>query len=146
MNLAEILNVSEIDDIVYVVKTIKINWTHMIFNSTKVVVAEYKVEPFNDPSLWGAHRSNHLVYSKLPEGTKNYPSYFNIDHNEYQFFKTQKEAEIWKILELQDLENKVNEYITKLQEKTNKKIKSLKKSEQLDEYIEKYPEIILKVI
>ena len=57
-----------------------------------------------------------------------------------------KDAEVYKVLEFQTLEDKVDAYIDQLKEKTAKKLKKLKHQEKLEDYILKYPESFIKVM
>ena len=146
MKVSEILDKTSIGDEVYVIRPIIIRWNSMRFENTSITYARYHVVEESNPSLWGSNASNMLKVSYLPMGTKQYPVQLCRDNLEFQCFKTKEEAEVWKVLELQRLESHVEKYIAEMLEKTKKKIKKIKVEESFDEYMEKYPEMILKVL
>lgn len=145
MRASDIIEKSNLGDTVYVVKPMLIRWNSMRFEHTSIVCAKYVVVLPKDVGFWG-NTDNMLKAIDLPDGTKNYPSYISSSDKEYQCFYTPEEAEVWKVLELQDLEHQVDEHIATLKEKTKKKIKQLKQKEKFDEYLEKYPDKFLKVM
>lgn len=146
MRVSEIIDKVSSGDLVYVVSPMNIRWNSMRFEQTSIVYATYVVVESESVDLWGNHRTTYLKIVDSPVGTKNYPRTLSNGHDEYQCFKTKEEAEIWKIIELQDLEKRVNHHIELIKEKTSKKIKSLKRKERFDEYMEKYPDKFLKVL
>ena len=134
---------------VYVVKPILIRWSSMRFENTNIIFATYILEEKIRKNFLNG---NDCIFHQLksiekPKGTLNYPDiiYSNGSSN-FKFFLTKEEAEIWKVIELQSLENQVEEYIKEMRKKTLKKIKSLKRKEKLNSYLEKYPEKVLKVL
>lgn len=130
----------------YVIKTLNIRWNAMRFENTSIVSAEYIVLESENTALWGSNKSNILSATNLPEGTKNFLSTIDRFSKGYVCFTSKEEAEVWKILELQNMNSLVDDYIIQLKRKTDLKIKKLKHQEKLDEYLIKYPEVFLKVM
>lgn len=147
MNVRDIVDKNAIGTHIYVVKPMRISWGSMRFENTNIVYATYVVvESGGTPGLWGTNVSPILKPVDLPEGTKKFPTFLNRNDDEYQCFLTPEEAEIWKVIELQDLEDKVVKHIELMKDKTKRKIKKLKQKERLDDYFQKYPEKFLKVM
>ncbi len=146
MKVRDIIDKTSVGDEVFVVRPMNIQWKSMRFENTSIVYAKYVVSEDITPGLWGTNAKNILKAIYLPEGTKQYPPYLRSDNIEYQCFKTKEEAEVWKVIELQQLEKQVEQHIQELLEKTQKKIKKIKIEENFDKYFEKYPEKFLKVM
>lgn len=146
MKVIEMLSKTSIGDEVFVVQPMIVRWESMRFENTNIVYARYVVSERTNGGLWGTNAENWLVAVDMPEGTKKYPQHILMDDPVFQCFKTPEEAEIWKVIELQGLEKKVDDHIVALREKTQKKITKLKATENLEKYFTKYPETFLKVI
>jgi hypothetical protein len=146
MNVGDIVNKANPGDEVFVVQPMIVRWGSMRFENTAIVQATYVVGDDPDNGLWGNNRTHHLKAKELPTGTKKFPQRIYTNDHDFQCFFTREEAEVWKIIELQDLEQKVEDHIIELKKKTQKKIKTLKRKEKLDEYLEKYPEKFIKVL
>lgn len=129
--------------ILYIVKEIDIRWDTMRILNTTIVPAKYVVDS-EETSLWAPVK--HLKRLELPKGTGHYIDKIYSSNKEYRCFQTETEAEVWKVIELQGLDNKVDDYIETMKHKVKKKIKSIKQHEQFDNYLTKYPEQFLKVI
>lgn len=140
MQVSEILNY-DFGTEVYVVKKIDIKWNTMRFYNTDIKPTKYIVAESKDQSFFTPPK-----ILKKEELGNNHPTELKMYDTDYESFLSEKEAEIWKIVELQGLDDLVNEHIESLKQKTENKLKKLKKSLKLDEYIEKYPETVLKVI
>jgi len=138
----KILKNAHIDDMIYVVKPIIIRWNSLRFDNANIIYATYIVEQAQN----GVLENKCLKFITRPTGTKNYDREINNNNSEYQCFLTPEEAEVWKVLELQEIEDKVENYISTLREKTLNKIKKIKQKEKLSEYLEKYPSVFLKVL
>ncbi len=130
----------------FVIKEMVIRWNTMRFDNSNVVCGKYVVIELDNSSLWGSNKVSILKAVDLPKGTKNYPKNLHSFLKEFHCFTSKTDAEVWKILELQDLEQKVNNHITLLKEKTLKKIKNIKQNKKFDNYIEKYPEVFLRIV
>lgn len=146
MLVRDILDKVSIGDEVFVVKPIKIRWESMRFDHTNIIYAKYVVIEQMTPGLWGTNSTNFLRVVDMPSGTKQYVTNIFSNNTEYRCFLTKEEAEVWKVLELQNLESIVDEHIKTLREKTQKKIKKIKLEEQFESYLEKYPDTFLKVM
>ena len=147
MKVSEIFEYAKVGDYVYVVKPIFIRWSTMRFENTKIVYGTYVVDEPPATTFWN-NTDCSLTAVNLPTGTKKFSTSLSVygPTNLYECFLTPEEAEVWKIIELQNLEQKVEEYIEQLNKKTQNTIKKLKNKEKLEAYLEKYPEAILKVI
>ena len=145
MLASEILEKTKIGDKIFVIKPIEINWKNIRFSNTSITYAEYIISTSVDVGFW-SNNSNVLKCIQTNEGTKNYPDIITSNNTLYQCFFTAKDAEVYKVLELQTLEDKVLAYIEQLKEKTAKKLKKLKHQEKLEDYILKYPESFIKVM
>lgn len=119
---------------IYAVIKVDIKWASMRFYNTAIDVARYSI--VHDKCLI------------LENGSSKFLN--RIDHTNsaanMEFFTTLEEAECFKILELNEIEKKVDEHISDLRSKTLRKLKKLKEKEKLDEYIQKYPHHMLKVV
>lgn len=147
MTISEAVDKFPIGTIVYVIKELNVKWATMRFENTNIVCVEYMVSsPERYSALFGTHATNVLSTDRFPRGAGNYNRYLERGTKGYLAFKTREEAEIYKILELTKIEEKVNEYIDTLKKKSENKIKQIKKIEKLSEYLEKYPEVFLKVM
>lgn len=146
MLVRDILDRVQVGDVVFVVKPIKIRWESMRFDNTNIIFATYTVKNQLSLGLWGTNSSNYLTVTDCPAGTKQYMTNIFSNNNEYQCFLTREEAEVWKVLELQNLESMVDDHIKTLREKTQKKIKKIKLDEHFESYLEKYPDTFLKVM
>jgi hypothetical protein len=129
--------------ILYVVKEIDIRWDTMRFLNTTITPAKYVVDS-EGATLWAPVK--HLRKIDSPKGTGLYSDKLSSTDTQYRCFQTPKEAEVWKVIELQNLETKVDEHLEEMKKKTKNKIKKLKQKEQFDDYLEKYPEEFLKVM
>ena len=127
----------------YVIKEVDIRWGSIRFYNTAIVPATYVSYPAAELSLYGDNIQ--LIKVDSPKGTKNYPDNFYTDETLHCFL-TAKEAEVWKIIELQGLDKMVSDHLAELEIKTTKKLKELKKTINIDHYIDKYPEEMLKVL
>lgn len=145
MLLRDIIDDVPVGTIVYVIKQITVQWESMRFDNTGIICGEYIVTERETQNLWSTN-DNYLKAVNLPRGTKQYVTNLFSTNNEYQCFLTREEAEVWKVLELKQLEERVDSYIKLLKEKTEKKIKKIKIEANFEEYLEKYPEVFLKVI
>lgn len=145
MLASEILEKTKIGDKIFVIKPIEINWKNIRFSNTSITYAEYIVSDSVDVGFW-SNSFNILKCIHTNEGTKNYPNFITNKDLTYQCFFTAKDAEVYKVLEFQTLEDKVDAYIEQLKEKTAKKLKKLKHTEKLEDYILKYPESFIKVM
>lgn len=144
----EIINKASVGDKVYVVKQTVIRWNTMRFENTNIIYGTYIVEERLHKNHNGTTIINRYLSSiDLPKGTKTYSSVISERiTDEYQCFFTPEEAEIWKVVELQDLEKKVEDHIEKMRLKTIAKIKKLKQKEKLALYLDKYPDQVIKVL
>lgn len=145
MLLRDIIDDVPVGTIVYVIKQITVQWESMRFDNTGIICGEYIVTERETQNLWSTN-DNYLKAVNLPRGTKQYVTNLFSTNNEYHCFLTREEAEVWKVLELKQLEDRVETYIKTLKEKTEKKIKKIKIEANFEEYLEKYPEVFLKVI
>ena len=127
----------------FVIKEIDIRWGSIRFYNTTIEPATYVVAPTPDPTFYGVNKQ--LIKVASPDGTGLYPQNFSVDKTLHCFLSA-KEAEVWKVLELQGLDDIVEQHMEQLKLKTTKKLKTLKKKIKIDEYIEKYPEELLKVL
>jgi uncharacterized protein (DUF885 family) len=89
--------------------------------------------------------SRALVRMYTPDGTKKYHEFFKSDKT-YHCFLTKEEAIAWKLVELNNLEQVVEDHLEMLKVKTKKKLSALKKKIKFDEYLKKYPDQVLKVV
>ena len=145
MLLKDLIDDVPVGTIVYVIKHIVVQWESMRFDNTGIICGEYIVTERETQNLWSTN-DNYLKAVNLPRGTKQYVTNLFSTNNEYNCFLTREEAEVWKVLELKQLEERVDAYIKTLKEKTEKKIKKIKIEANFEEYLEKYPEVFLKVI
>lgn len=143
MKLTDALDKYEDGRILYVVKEIDIRWDSMRFLNTTITPAKYVVDS-EGTTLWAPVKNLRKIDS--PAGTGSYSSKLTASDKQYRCFLTEKEAEVWKVIELQGLEEKVDKHIEDMKIKTKKKIKKIHQAEQFEEYLEKYPEQFLKVI
>jgi len=139
----KILKKSDLGDTIYVVKPITIRWQTPSFDNTNVVCAKYTVVE-QILSFWNKPEKILAAYD-LPRGTKRFNKcIYNYDRF-YQCFFSAEEAEIWKIMELQQFETMVNQHIEIIKTHANKKIKKIKQ-QKFNERIEKFPETVLKIM
>ena len=143
MKISDALDKYEDGKVLYVVKEIDIRWDTMRFLNTSITPAKYVVSS-EGTTLWAPVKS--LRQIEAPKGTKNYLGKLDTKNVEYRCFQTEKEAEVWKVIELQSLEETVDEHLAEMRKKTKAKIKKLKQKEQFEDYLEKYPEEFLKVM
>lgn len=143
MRISDALDKFDDGQTLYVVKEIDIRWDTMRFLNTTITPATYAIT-ISGSTLWDSRKV--LTKVNLPSGTGQYSDKLTSSATKYRCFKTQKEAEVWKIIELHQLEDKVEKHIDDMKKKTKNKIKKLHQKEKFDEYLEKYPEEFLKVI
>lgn len=147
MTITETVDKFPIGTIVYVIKELNVKWATMRFENTTIICVEYIVSsPERYSALFGTHATNVLSTDNFPKGAGNYHRYIERGTKGYLAFKTREEAEIYKILELETIQEKVDDYIETLKKKSENKIKQIKKIEKLSEYLDKYPEVFLKVM
>lgn len=139
MLISEMLKKVSVGDEVYVLKPLNIKWKTMRFESTNILFATYVVEQHRVTGLC-------LQAKHRPKGMLSFPTTMTGLYSEYQCFFTQEEAEVWKVVELQSLEDKVERHIAEMREKTLNKLKKLKQKEKLEHYLQKYPEHFIKVL
>lgn len=144
MTVSDVLKKYPIDTKIFVIKKIKIHWSSIRFDNTNITPATFVIAYDQNQSFFNSLTILKLIDSPL--GTKSYHTRLTGHADEYECFKTQEEAEIWKIMELQTLEQLVNDHIDSIKIKTEKKLKAIKTKEKLDEYIQKYPDLVLKVM
>ena len=143
MTPTEAINKYDIGTTFYVIKEVDIRWGSIRFYNTNIIPAVYISYPSEELSLYG--NNVQLIKVDSPKGTKNYPDNFFKDEK-FHCFLTAKEAEVWKIVELQGLDKIVENHLEELKKKTTKKLKDLKKTINLDYYMDKYPDELLKVL
>jgi len=143
LKISEAVDKYEDGKILYVVKEIDIRWDTMRFLNTTITPAKYVVDS-EGTTLWAPIK--HLVKIESPDGTGQYSSKIGSKDTSYRCFQTEKEAEVWKVIELQNLEEKVDEHLEEMKKKTKNKIKKMKQKEQFEDYLDKYPEEFLKVM
>lgn len=144
MTVSETLEKYPLDFEIYVIKKMKIHWNSIRFDNTSVEPAKFIIAP---KSVQTFYSMNTILLNSDTSKYNNYNKWIDEKNDsEYECFLTAEEAEIWKILELQELDTLVNTHIESIKKKAEKKIKSIKAKQNLDEYIQKYPELILKVM
>jgi len=148
MLAADLLQRASIGDKVYVVKPMEIRWKTMRFESTNIIYGTYVVAEVNNNGLWSGQPQLKMCLkaTHLPKGTLSYPKSIMNFEKYFQCFFSTKEAEIWKVVELQSLEAKVEAHIEEMRRKTLTKLKKLKQKEKLEHYLQKYPEQFIKVL
>jgi hypothetical protein len=146
MKVRDILDRVDVGTEIFVVKPVVIRWESMRFDYTKIVFAKYVVVENTSTGLWGTNSENFLKVVDMPEGTKQYTPNIMSNNIDYNCFLTKEEAEVWKVIELHNLEKVVDDHIKTLREKTQKKIKKIKVDECFETYLEKYPDAFLKVM
>ncbi len=143
MTVSQAISNYDIGTKFYVIKEIDIRWGSIRFYNTGITPATYVSYPAAELSLYGDNTQ--LIKVDSPQGTKNYPDNFFKDESLHCFL-TAKEAEVWKVVELQGLDDMVAEHLVELEKKTTKKLKDLKKKINIQDYIDKYPDELLKVL
>ena len=143
MTISTALDKYEDGKILYVVKEIDIRYDTMRFLNTTIQPAKYVVDS-EGTTLWAPVK--HLIKLDSPDGTGQYLPKLSSTDIQYRCFQTEREAEVWKVLELQGLSEKVDKHINEMRSKTLKKIKKIHQAEKFEYYLEKYPEEFLKVM
>jgi hypothetical protein len=116
-------------------------------NIKETSVAKYMIDTDknnNDPLL-----RERLVFVKNDnrKETKKFPKILDWEYEEKYFcFLTEEEAIVWKLLHIQEIQQKVMNSLKTTVESMNKKFKRLNIQKKIQNYSDKYPEHFLKNI
>jgi len=143
MTAQEAIGKYEIGTKLYVFSEVDIRWESIRFYNTGLEPSVYIIDWYNEPNFYSS--SLQLIRIYAPDGAKRMHKNFSVDEK-YHCFLTREEAEAWKIVELNGLEERIESHLETLKIKTKKKLSSIKKKIKFDEYVEKFPSEVLKVI
>lgn len=139
MRCTKIFDNLQIGDELFATKSIDIKWGSMRFYNAHIEPVTYTVR--NDKKLDISYRPKGVGGFPTPIDQRIYTNLSNL-----YLFSTKEEAEIWKLLEWNNIEERANEHFEEQRKKIHTKIKKIKHTEKLNDYIEKYPDKLIKVM